>query len=159
VFVDNTKKIVSVHAIEAGGVTITVAGKRIPIRIKSVEEVAAEEQKAISEITGTVVSTETQTDPETGEEKEVIVVNSKLNITPGHHPWSMYVGETYNIPINFENNTANVTLSDCNIESHFEDGGSIKSVVSGNILQVTPQSTGKWCFGVHYPGANGFDTG
>lgn len=159
VFVDNTKKIVSVHAIEAGGVTITVAGKRIPIRIKSVEEVAAEEQKAISEITGTVVSTEIQTDPETGEEKEVIVVNSKLNITPGHHPWSMYVGETYNIPINFENNTANVTLSDCNIESHFEDGGSIKSVVSGNILQVTPQSTGKWCFGVHYPGANGFDTG
>ena len=156
------KKLIT-HGLEAGGTDIDIAGKKIPVRVKTEEEIRAEEQQEIANQTGTESTTETTTeiDPETGEPVEVEkpIVTGKVKILPGSHQWSFYVGDTYTIPINFSNNTIGLTLQDCEVVSYYENGGSAEILKVGNSLKVTPLSEGKWRFGVHNDLAKGFDTG
>lgn len=156
---DFENKKLTITALDAGGTQVEIAGKTIPIRVKSLEEEKSEKQKEISQITETEITEETVIDEDTGEETVVPVVVSKMQINSNIFPWTMYVGDTYNISITFKNNAKNVTLSDCEIDSHYSDGGSALIDQKGNVIQVTPQSEGKWRFGVSYPGARGFDTG
>ena len=138
---------------KSGSCLVTICDKKFNVVVRTAAEEFQNEQSNISNETNTIVNTETN--PETGTDE--VVVTSKLTITLGTHPWSMKVGQTYTIPVYFANNINNITLTDCEIKSVFEDGAEVELVVSGNNLLVTPKKDGKWRFGINYPNAKGFD--
>lgn len=138
---------------KSGSCLVTICDKKFNVVVRTAAEEFQNEQSNISNETNTIVNTETN--PETGTDE--VVVTSKLTITLGTHPWSMKVGQTYTIPVYFANNINNITLTDCEIKSVFEDGAEVELVISGNNLLVTPKKDGKWRFGINYPNAKGFD--
>ena len=159
---DFENKKLKIHGLEAGGASVDIAGKEIPIRVKTEEEEEAEKQKETAEITGTQIVTETvtETDPETGDEVEIeqTVVKTRTTILPPVHDWTFYLGETYVLPIEFKNNSSGLTLQDCEVTVKYSDGGSAEVVKEGNNLKITPLTNGKLRFGVSHPNAKGFDT-
>lgn len=144
--IDYANRLIKVTAPnQAGTGSITVNGNKINITVKSQAEEFADEQKEITDKTGT--TTETVIDEETGEETVVVVPTLEIGVSGPMVTSKIYTSDRVDNKVYFSNNPNNVTLADCEVSV---SGVNADIDIVGQHIYWTPRNSGTAIITVTY---------